>query len=235
MTPDLDSLATALYVKTDDLLKESPCLAPWRAVVGIPPRLTDAELFTLAVTQALLGFTSERRWICHAQAHLRHLFPYLPGQSGYNRCLRKATDLIAQVVNRLLATDTSLWTDTVWVVDSTPAECGRSRETAKRSDLAGWDAPARRPTNGRPCSTCSTPSRRYDRSSSPSTRPSRPNSTSNATRAGRRAGGGLVVCGWGWGCAPLAKNRITGIFLLVRIGVQFLMRQLACGRRELFR
>ena len=26
----------------------------------------------------------------------------------------------------------------MWVVDSTPVECGRSRETAKRSDLAGW-------------------------------------------------------------------------------------------------
>jgi hypothetical protein len=26
----------------------------------------------------------------------------------------------------------------VWVVDSTPVECGRSRETAKRSGLAGW-------------------------------------------------------------------------------------------------
>jgi hypothetical protein len=29
-------------------------------------------------------------------------------------------------------------TDDVWVVDSRPVECGRSRETAKRSDLAGW-------------------------------------------------------------------------------------------------
>ena len=29
-------------------------------------------------------------------------------------------------------------TDDLWVVDSTPVECGRSRETAKRSDLAGW-------------------------------------------------------------------------------------------------
>jgi len=28
--------------------------------------------------------------------------------------------------------------DDVWLVDSTPVECGRSRETAKRSDLAGW-------------------------------------------------------------------------------------------------
>ena len=26
----------------------------------------------------------------------------------------------------------------MWLVDSTPVECGRSRQTAKRSDLAGW-------------------------------------------------------------------------------------------------
>jgi hypothetical protein len=31
-----------------------------------------------------------------------------------------------------------LWTDDVWIVDSTPVECGRSRETAKRSEVAGW-------------------------------------------------------------------------------------------------
>ena len=34
-----------------------------------------------------------------------------------------------------LACDTSLWTDDVWVIDSTPVECGRSRDTARRSDL----------------------------------------------------------------------------------------------------
>ncbi|MFF0578506.1 IS982 family transposase [Streptosporangium saharense] len=39
---------------------------------------------------------------------------------------------------RLLAADTSLWNDDVWVVDSTPVECGRSRQTARRSALAGW-------------------------------------------------------------------------------------------------
>lgn len=36
----------------------------------------------------------------------------------------------------MLARDTSMWTDDVWVVDSTPVECARSRETVKRSDLA---------------------------------------------------------------------------------------------------
>jgi hypothetical protein len=28
--------------------------------------------------QALLGFTSEARWLRHATTHLRHLFPCLP-------------------------------------------------------------------------------------------------------------------------------------------------------------
>jgi hypothetical protein len=76
----LDSLATALHVKTDDLLKASPHLAPWRPAVGIAPQLTDAELVTLAMMQAMPGFTSEARWLRHARSHLRHLFPYLPKQ-----------------------------------------------------------------------------------------------------------------------------------------------------------
>jgi hypothetical protein len=134
---DLDTLATALFVKTDDLLKGSPQLAPYRPAVGIAPKLSDAELVTLAAMQAMPGFTSERKWLRHARSHLRHLFPYLPRQSGYNKRLRTAADLIRNVT-RLLAVDTTLWSDDVWVVDSTPVECGRSRETAKRSDLAGW-------------------------------------------------------------------------------------------------
>jgi Transposase DDE domain len=87
--------------------------------------------------QALLGFTSEARWIRHAHAHLGHLFPYLPQQSGYNKRLRAARGLVL-ACTRILAASTSLWADDVWVVDSTPVECARSRETVKRSDLAGW-------------------------------------------------------------------------------------------------
>jgi hypothetical protein len=133
----MDTLATALYVKTDDLLKGSPQLVPWRPEVGINPKLSDAELVTLAVVQALLGFTSEARWLRHARAHLRHLFPYLPQQPGYNKRLRASAPMIRHCI-RVLAADTSVWADDVWVVDSTPVECGRSRETAKRSELAGW-------------------------------------------------------------------------------------------------
>src|SRR5690242_6151360 len=133
----MDTLATALYVKTDDLLKASPYLARWRPAVGITPKLSDAELVTLAVMQALLGYTSESRWLRYARAHLGHLFGYLPGQPGYNRRLRAAAGLVTSLI-RMLAADTSLWTDDVWVIDSTPVECGRSKDTARRSDLAGW-------------------------------------------------------------------------------------------------
>jgi hypothetical protein len=137
VTNDIDTLATALYVRTDDLLKQRPDLAPWRPAIGLQPRLNDAELVTLAVMQALLGYASESRWIRYAHAHLGHLFGYLPGQSGYNRRLRAAAGLIT-ALTRLLAADTSLWADDVWVADSTPVECGRSTETVRRSELAGW-------------------------------------------------------------------------------------------------
>jgi hypothetical protein len=137
VTTNLDTLATALYVTTDDLLKGSPHLAPYRPEVGIDPKLSDAELVALAVMQALLGYTSEARWLRYAHAHLRHLFPYLPQQPGYNKRLRAAAGLIRHCI-RVLATATTVWADDVWVVDSTPVECGRSKETVKRSDLAGW-------------------------------------------------------------------------------------------------
>ena len=73
--------------------------------------------------QAILGYTSEAKWLRHARAHLCHLFPYLPQQPGYTRQLRKAAGLMRSV-NRILATTTSVWSDDVWGVDSTPVECG---------------------------------------------------------------------------------------------------------------
>ncbi|GII43573.1 IS982 family transposase [Planotetraspora phitsanulokensis] len=137
MTKDLNTLATALYVKIDDHLIAFPDLAPERPRTGIQPILSDAELVTLAVLSALLGFTSERRWLRYAREHLPAMFPYLPTQSGYNKRLRAAATLITHLIS-ILGRDTSLWSDDVWVIDSTPVECGRSRQTAQRSDLAGW-------------------------------------------------------------------------------------------------
>ena len=136
VTTDLDTLLTALYVRIDDEV-----LPRYRSLriprTGRPPRLSDAELVTLATAQALLGVHSEARWLRLLPVHLPGAFPYLPGQSGYNKRLRAGLPLLKRCI-RALATDTDLWADPVWVVDSTPVECARSRPTVKRSELAGW-------------------------------------------------------------------------------------------------
>jgi hypothetical protein len=134
---DLDTLATALYVTADDLLRAHPERVPARPKVGITPKTSDAEMVTLAVMQALLGYTSETRWLRYARKNLLGMFPNLPGQSGYNKRLRKLVPTLTWLISELGA-QTSVATDDVWVVDSTPVECARSRETVKRSDLAGW-------------------------------------------------------------------------------------------------
>jgi hypothetical protein len=134
---DLDTVATALYVTTDDLLIAHPERVPVRPRVGITPKISDAELLTLAVMQALLGYTSEARWLRYARTHLQPMFPRLPQQSGYNKRLRKLATTMAWLV-RVLGAQTQIADDDVWVVDSTPVECARSRETVHRSDLAGW-------------------------------------------------------------------------------------------------
>ena len=129
MTTDLNTLLTALYVRIDDYLAG-------HVRAGRRPRLTDSELLTLAAAQVLLGVRSEARWLRLVPAALPGAFPYLPGQSGYNKRLRAALPLLKRVI-RVLAADTDLWTDPVWLVDSTPVECARSRPTVARSDLAG--------------------------------------------------------------------------------------------------
>jgi Transposase DDE domain len=127
---DLDTLLTALYVAVDDMLVKD-------RRPGHPVLLSQSELVCLAVAQALLGFHSEARWLRFCYCHLRAMFPFLPGQSGYNKRLRAALPLVKQVI-RDLAADSDFWLDDVWIADSTPVECGRSRPTAQRSNVAGW-------------------------------------------------------------------------------------------------
>ena len=137
MDTDLDTLATALYVTTDDLLCAHPERVPRRPKIGIMPRTSDAEMLTLAVMQALLGYTNETQWLRYARKNLLVMFPNLPLQSGYNKRLRKLATTMSWLIAEL-GRQTTVADDGVWVVDSTPVECARSRETVKRSDLAGW-------------------------------------------------------------------------------------------------
>jgi len=129
---DLDSLLTALYVLVDDLL-------PARTGAGRRPKITDAELITLTVAQIFLGCHSERRFLRLARGRLAHLFPYIPKQPGYNKRLRKLAPEICLAINQLARISPS-FCDRLRLLDSTPVPCGASRETVKRSELAGWAA-----------------------------------------------------------------------------------------------
>jgi hypothetical protein len=64
------------------------------------------------------------------------MFPYLPDQSGYHKRLKNAQPLLGKAILTLAACCPS-WFDDLWMTDATPVPCGMSRETVKRSDLAG--------------------------------------------------------------------------------------------------
>lgn len=132
MPPDLDALLTALYVFADDFL-------PKRRGPGRKPRITDAELVCLAVAQIFLDCPSERRFLRFARTRLGHLFPYIPKQAGYNKRVRALAPQICQLTNAL-ARNSRSFCDRLRLLDSTPVPCAQSRETVKRSQLAGHAA-----------------------------------------------------------------------------------------------
>lgn len=137
MNPQLNTLLTTLYVVLVD--RVLPQLGYDRSHrPGRRPVLDDAELLCLAVAQHLLcGTCPEARWVRYAHQHLVGMFPHIPQQSGYNKRIRTAGPLIAAVITAL-ATDTPSWHDISRLLDSTPVPCAASRQTVKRSDLAGY-------------------------------------------------------------------------------------------------
>jgi Transposase DDE domain len=129
---DLDTLLTALYVLIDDHVIPSGPRPP-----GHPKRLSDAELVCLAVAQVLLGARSEHHWLRMCHARLGHLFPYLPKQPGYHKRVKAAAPLIGKTTFYLASLCPS-WAGDLRLLDATPVPCGTSRQTVKRSELAGW-------------------------------------------------------------------------------------------------
>jgi len=129
VSADLDALLTCLYVLVDDLL-------PPRRRFGRPPRISDSELLCLAVAQVLLDCPNERRFLRLAGRRLAHLFPYIPGQSGFNKRLRSLAPQLLEVITLLVRLSPS-FCDRLRLLDSTAVPCAASRETVRRSALAG--------------------------------------------------------------------------------------------------
>ena len=102
-------------------------------------RISDSELICLAVAQVLLDCPNERRFLRLAKRRLGHLFPYIPGQSGFNKRLRALAPQLVEAVS-LLARMSPSFCDRLRLLDSTPVPCAASRETVRRSALAGSGA-----------------------------------------------------------------------------------------------
>ena len=130
MRADLDALLTVLYVLVDDLLPSGQRRRCRR------PRISDSELVCLAVAQVLLDCPNERRFLRLARGRLGHLFPYIPGQSGFNKRLRALAPQLLEAIT-LLARLSPSFCDRFRLLDSTPVPCAASRETVRRSALAG--------------------------------------------------------------------------------------------------
>ena len=123
MDADLDLLLTAVYCMTDDFLP--------RRAGNARRRITDAEVITLCVAQAMLGIPSDRRFLAAADRRLRHLFPCLPERSAFHKRRLRCSAAIESVIDQFARQSPGFYDDML-LVDSTPVECARSRETVKR-------------------------------------------------------------------------------------------------------
>src|ERR1700710_3312259 len=90
MHADLDTLCTTVDCTADDLLPERGGTAR--------RRVTDAEVATLCVAQAIMGIPSDRRFLAVARKRLGDLFPELPKQPGFHKRRARLSETIEWLV-----------------------------------------------------------------------------------------------------------------------------------------
>ena len=125
MCASLETLVVAAYVFADSFSFPRP---------GPAGKVTDQELIALAVAQAVTGICSDRQFLGVIGRLLPGLFPELPGQSQYNRRLRRLTPWIT-TVQMMLA---ELIADgEVRLVDGTLIACANYPGCRSLSEFAG--------------------------------------------------------------------------------------------------
>jgi Transposase DDE domain len=125
MCVSLETLVVAAYVFADSFSFPRP---------GQAGKATDQELIALAVAQAVTGICSDRQFLGVIGRLLPGFFPELPGQSQYNRRLRRLTPWITTVqmmVAELIADGQ------VRLVDGTLIGCANYPGCRSLSEFAG--------------------------------------------------------------------------------------------------
>ena len=90
MLADLDLLLIAVFCTADDLLPER--------AENARRRITDAEVVTLCVAQAIMGIPSDQRFLAVAAKRLWHLFPQLPQRPGYWKRRQRLAEMIEALI-----------------------------------------------------------------------------------------------------------------------------------------
>jgi Transposase DDE domain len=125
MDASLETLVTAAYVFACSL-----------SIPRCGPRgkATDQELIALAVAQAVTGLVSDRQFLGTIGRLLPGCFPELPGQSQFNRRLRRLTPQITRVQ---LGLAELIACGRVRLVDGTLLSCANYAGCASKSEFAG--------------------------------------------------------------------------------------------------
>jgi Transposase DDE domain len=125
MTASLETLVIAAYVFAESLRIPRP---------GPEGNTTDAELVALAVAQAAMGESSDRKFLGMVAYRLPGWFPHLPDQSQYNRRLRR---LVPQITAAQLAVAGLIAEGRIRLADGTLLSCANYPGCASRSHFAG--------------------------------------------------------------------------------------------------
>jgi hypothetical protein len=126
MDADLDLLLIAVYCTVDDLLPER--------AENAKRRITDAEVITLCIAQAMLDCRSDEQFLALARFRLGHLFTALPERSAFHKRRLRLSAVIEGLIAEFARHSPGFYDELV-LVDSTPVECARSLETTRRSRL----------------------------------------------------------------------------------------------------
>jgi hypothetical protein len=125
MDASLETLVTAAYVFACSL--SIPRSGP-------QGKATDQELIALAVAQAVTGLVSDRQFLGTIGRLLPGCFPQLPGQSQFNRRLRRLTPQITRVQ---LGLAELIACGRLRLVDGTLLSCANYAGCASKSGFAG--------------------------------------------------------------------------------------------------